>query len=33
MPATHSALWDHRPDLALSGAPCDPQIAQRYREE
>lgn len=33
MPATHSALWDHRPDLVQSGAPCDPQIAQRYLEE
>lgn len=33
MPATYTALWDHRPDLALSGAPCDPDIARRYREE
>jgi hypothetical protein len=32
-PATYTALWEHRPDLALSGVPCDPQIAQRYREE
>jgi hypothetical protein len=32
-PATYAALWDHRPDLALSGVPCDPQIAQRFREE
>lgn len=32
-PATYSTLWDHRPDLASSGAPCDAQIAERYREE
>jgi hypothetical protein len=32
-PASYTALWDHRPDLAVSGAPCDPQIAERYRED
>ncbi len=33
MPATYTALWDHRPDLTNSGPACDPQIAERYRGE
>jgi hypothetical protein len=32
-PASYTAMWDHRPDLALSGAACDPEIAERYRED
>ena len=31
-PATYTALWDHRPDLA-PGAPCDPQNSERFRQE
>jgi hypothetical protein len=31
-PATYTALWDHRPDLA-PGTPCDPQNSERFREE
>ena len=31
-PATYTAMWDHRPDLA-PGAPCDPQNSERFREE
>jgi hypothetical protein len=33
MPVTYAALWDHRPDLMPSGAPCDPQISQRFLED
>lgn len=33
VPATYIAMWDHRPDLAFSGAACDPEIAERYRED
>jgi hypothetical protein len=32
-PATYTTLWDHRPDLAPSGSPCDAQISERFREE
>jgi hypothetical protein len=32
-PATYTAMWDHRPDLEPSGMACDPQIAERYRQE
>jgi hypothetical protein len=28
-PLSYTALWDHRPDLHPSGAPCDPDIARR----
>lgn len=31
--ATYTAMWDHRPDLAPSGTGCDPEIAERFREE
>jgi hypothetical protein len=31
-PATYTAMWDHRPDLA-PGAPCDPENSGRFREE
>ena len=33
MPATYAAMWDHRPDLTFSGAACDPEISERFREE
>lgn len=33
MPATYTAMWDHRPDLTASGAACDAAIAERFREE
>lgn len=33
MPATYTAMWDHRPDLDLSGADCDPEISERFRAE
>lgn len=32
-PATYMAMWDHRPDLKPSGTACDPQIAERFRQE
>jgi hypothetical protein len=32
MPATYTAMWDHRPDLAPSAA-CDREIAQRHRQD
>jgi hypothetical protein len=32
-PASYTAMWDHRPDLAPSGVACDPQIAERFRQE
>jgi len=32
-PATYTAMWDHRPELAPSGAACDAEISERYREE
>jgi hypothetical protein len=32
-PATYTAMWDHRPDLSPSGAACDPQISERYRQD
>lgn len=32
-PATYTALWNHRPELAASGLACDPQTAERYRED
>jgi len=32
-PASYSAMWDHRPDLAHSNMPCDPEIAERFRAE
>ena len=28
-PASFTATWDHRPDLAPSGEPCDPETARR----
>lgn len=28
-PVSYTALWDHRPDMELSGEVCDPEIAQR----
>ena len=28
-PASYTAMWDHRPDLAFSGEPCDPDVARR----
>jgi hypothetical protein len=31
-PATYTALWDHRPDLA-PGTPCDAQNSERFRDE
>jgi hypothetical protein len=31
-PATYTAMWDHRPDLA-PGAPCDAENAERFRDE
>ena len=31
-PATHTAIWDHRPDL-VPGAPCDPENSERFRTE
>jgi hypothetical protein len=27
-----SMLWNHRPDLELSGAACDPEVARRFIE-
>jgi len=33
MPASYTAMWDHRPDLAFSGAACDEQISERFKEE
>jgi hypothetical protein len=32
-PATHSMLWDHRPDLDFASEPCDPEVSARYRED
>jgi hypothetical protein len=32
-PIQFSMLWEHRPDLELSGDACDPQIARRVLEE
>lgn len=32
-PATLSMRWDYRPDLAPSGVPCDPEIAERFLRE
>jgi hypothetical protein len=31
-PATYTAMWDHRPDLA-PGSACDPENSERFREE
>jgi hypothetical protein len=31
-PATHTAMWDHRPDLE-AGTPCDPENSERFRTE
>jgi|SRR5688572_1675899 len=31
-PATHTAIWDHRPDL-VPGSPCDPENSERFRTE
>lgn len=31
-PATYTAMWDHRPDLAF-GPACDPKNSERFREE
>ena len=28
-PVSYTAIWDHRPDLRLSGEACDPEIARR----
>jgi hypothetical protein len=28
-PFTYTALWNHRPDLELSGVACDPEVARR----
>jgi hypothetical protein len=32
-PVTYTAMWDHRPDLAFSGAACSSEIAERFRED
>jgi hypothetical protein len=32
-PLTYTATWDHRPDLTLSGEPCDPEVARRLLQE
>jgi len=32
-PASYSAMWDHRPELAHSNVPCDPETAERFRAE
>jgi hypothetical protein len=32
-PVSFVALWDHRPDLEVSGAACDPENALRFLEE
>jgi hypothetical protein len=32
-PVSHTAVWRHRPDLAPSTEPCDPEIARRILEE
>ena len=29
-PVSYSELWDHRPDLAPSGEPCNPEVARRF---
>jgi hypothetical protein len=31
-PATHTAMWDHRPDLE-PGTPCDSENSERFRAE
>jgi hypothetical protein len=31
-PATHTAMWDHRPDLT-PGSACDPENSERFRED
>jgi hypothetical protein len=28
-PFTYTAIWNHRPDLELSGVACDPEVARR----
>jgi hypothetical protein len=28
-PVSYTAIWDHRPDLQLSGEACDPEVARR----
>jgi hypothetical protein len=32
-PASYTATWDHRPDLKLSGEPCDPDVARRALQQ
>jgi hypothetical protein len=32
-PLTFTAIWDHRPDLELSGETCDPETARRAIQE
>jgi len=32
-PASYTATWDHRPDLAFSGEPCDPDVARRALQQ
>jgi hypothetical protein len=31
-PVSFTQLWDHRPDMALSGETCDPAVARRFLE-
>jgi hypothetical protein len=31
-PVSFTQLWDHRPDMALSGESCDPAVASRFLE-
>jgi hypothetical protein len=31
-PVSFTQLWDHRPDMALSGETCDPAVAERFLE-
>ena len=31
-PVSHTALWQHRPDLEASGVACDPEVALRFLE-
>ena len=31
-PFTYTAIWNHRPDLELSGVACDPEVSRRAVE-
>ena len=32
-PFSFTATWNHRPDLELSGVPCDPEVARRALQQ